>query len=68
VAVASDFNVGSQLGFAKVHHKITPKGKSGGGLGLGQLIYILEFPYNISATALLALAVLLVSLNVIYII
>jgi len=31
--------------------KITPTGKSGGGLGLGELPKILRFPYNISATA-----------------
>ena len=29
----------------KAHHKITFRGKSGGGLGLGE-----GFPYNISAT------------------
>jgi len=46
-----DFEFGTQLGFAKVHHKITPRGKSGGGLGLGELVKILGFPYDISATA-----------------
>jgi len=30
-----DFNFGTQLGFAKAHHKITPIGQSGCGLGLG---------------------------------
>jgi len=34
-AKASDFKYGTQLGFAKARHKITPRGKSGGGLGLG---------------------------------
>jgi len=37
MAEASDFKVGTQLGFAKAHHKITPKGKCGGGPGLGEL-------------------------------
>jgi len=30
---------------------MTPRGKNGGGLGPGKLPKILEFPYNISATA-----------------
>ena len=34
---ASDFKFGTQLGFAKAHHKITPSGKHGGGLGSGEL-------------------------------
>jgi len=50
-AEASDFKFGTQLGFAKAHHKITPRGKSGHGLGLRVLPKILGFPYNISATA-----------------
>ena len=50
-AEASDFKFGTQLEFAKAHHKITPRGKSGHGLGLGELPNILGFPYNISATA-----------------
>jgi len=50
-AEASDFKFGTQLGFAKAHHKITPRGKSGGGLGLGELLKISGFPYNIFATA-----------------
>jgi len=33
MAEASDFKFGTQLGFAKAHHKITPRGKSGGVLG-----------------------------------
>jgi len=36
---------------AKAHHKITPKGKSGCGLGMWELPKILGFPYNISARA-----------------
>jgi len=32
---ASDFKFGTQLEFAKAHHKITPIGKRGHGLGLG---------------------------------
>ena len=43
---AREFKFGTQLGFAKAHHK-----KSGGGLGLRELLKILGFPYNISATA-----------------
>jgi len=35
MAEASDFIFGTQLGFAKSHHKITPRGISGHGLGLG---------------------------------
>ena len=50
-AEPSDFNFGIRLGFAKAHHKITPRGKSGHGLGLGELPKILGFPYNIFATA-----------------
>jgi len=48
---ASDFKFGMQLRFAKAHHAITPRGKSGHGLGLGELPKILGFPYNIFATA-----------------
>ena len=43
-AEASDFKSGTQLGFAKARDKITPSGKSGGGLGLGQLPKILDSP------------------------
>jgi len=50
-AEASDFKFGMQLGFAKAHHKITPREKSGRGPGLGKLLKILVFPFNISATA-----------------
>ena len=51
MAEASDLKFGTQLGFAKAHHKITLRGKSGHGLGLGELPKILGFSYNISATA-----------------
>jgi len=47
-AEASYFKFGTQLGFAKGHHKITP---SGHGPGVGKIPQILEFPFNISATA-----------------
>jgi len=50
-AEASDFKFGTLLGFAKAHHKVTPRGKSVRGPGLGKLPNILGFPYNISATA-----------------
>jgi len=33
----SDFKFGMLLGFAKVYYKITSRGKSGHGLGLGEL-------------------------------
>jgi len=48
-AEANDFKFGTQLTFAKA--PITPRGKSGGGFELGELLKILGFPYNISATA-----------------
>jgi len=35
MAEASQFKFGVQLGFAKAHHKITPRGNSGHGPGLG---------------------------------
>jgi len=41
---ASDFKFGTQLGFAEAHHQITPIGKSGHGLGLGELPKIWGFP------------------------
>jgi len=39
-----DFKFGTQLGFAKAHRKNTPRGKSGGDLGLGELPKILGSP------------------------
>ena len=46
---ASDFKFGMQLGFDKVHQKISLE-KSGCGSGLGELPEFLGFPFNISAT------------------
>jgi len=51
MAEASEFKFDMSLGFAKCHHKITSKGKTGRGPGLGKLPTILESPFNISATA-----------------
>jgi len=39
-AEASDFKFGMQLGFAKAHHKITPRRKEGRGPKLGELTKI----------------------------
>ena len=50
-AGVSDFKFGSQLGFAKAHHKITRKRKSGHGPGLGKLPKIWGFPFNIYTLA-----------------
>jgi len=36
-----------QLGFAKAHHKITRRRKDGHGPGLGELLKICGFPFNI---------------------
>jgi len=33
----SDYKFGAQLGFAKIHHKITHTRKGGRGAGLGEL-------------------------------
>jgi len=38
MAEASNVKFGKQLGFAKAHHKILPKRKSGRGHGLGELL------------------------------
>jgi len=52
---ASDFKFGMQLEFAKAHHQIPSSNptrrKSRRGLGQREIPKILEFPYNISATA-----------------
>jgi len=37
MAEANDFRFGTQLEFAKVHHKIVQRAKSGRGLGLWKL-------------------------------
>ena len=47
---ASDFNFGMQLRLAKAHHQI-PLEKSGCGLGLGEVLEIWGFPFNVSRTA-----------------
>jgi len=49
-AEASSFKFGTQLGFAKAHHKITPRGKIVHGPGPEVLPLILEFLSNISTT------------------
>ena len=43
-AEPSDFKFGVRLGFAKAHHKITPRGKTEHGLGLGELPNFWGFP------------------------
>ena len=48
---ASDFKFGTHLGFAKAHHKITPREKSEHGPGLGELPKIWESPFNIYTVA-----------------
>ena len=48
-AKASDFKFGTQLGFVKANHKITPREKSG--LGLGKLPKFGGVPFNIYAMA-----------------
>ena len=50
-AEASDIKFGTQLGVDEGHYKITPREKSGRGLGLGKLSKILGFPFNICETA-----------------
>ena len=48
---ANDFKLGAQLGFAKVHHKITRRRKGGRGPGLRELPNIWGFPFNIYTMA-----------------
>ena len=43
-AEASDFKFGTQLGFAKAHQKITPRGKNGRDTGLGEFPKIFAPP------------------------
>jgi len=45
---ASDFKFGAQLGFAEAHHKITRRRKD---TGLGELLKILRFHFNINTMA-----------------
>jgi len=47
MAEASDFKFGTQLEFAKAHHKITPIGETGHGHVLGKLPKLLRFHFNI---------------------
>jgi len=51
MAQASDFKFGTQLEFAKGLYKITPIGKSGHGLVLGELPKNLWFHFNICTMA-----------------
>jgi len=51
MAEARDFKFGIQLGFAKTHHKITTKGKSGHSLGQGELPKNLGFHFNVYTMA-----------------
>jgi len=51
IAEDRDFKFGTQLGFAKAHHKITPVGKSGHGLGLRELPKVLRFHFDIDTMA-----------------
>ena len=50
-AEANDFEFSMQFGFAKPYNKITNRGKSTRGHGLGELRKFLGSPFNISATA-----------------
>jgi len=50
-AGASAVKFDAQLGFAKVHHKITLRWKGGYGPGLGKLPKICGFPFNICTIA-----------------
>jgi len=50
-AEASDSKFVTQLEFAKVHHKIAPRGKSGHSLGLVELPKIFRFHFNINTMA-----------------
>ena len=55
---ASDLKFGKLLGFAKAHHKITPREKSGRGWPWDrEAPKYLGFPINISATAALSSSV-----------
>jgi len=49
--MASDFEFGMQLGFAKDHHKITCRRKGGRGPGLEELPKSSGFPFNIYTMA-----------------
>ena len=51
MAEARHFKFGTQFGFAKAHHKITPIGKSGHSRGPGELPEILWCHLNIYTMA-----------------
>jgi len=51
-AEAKDFKFGTQFGFAKAHHKTTPRGKVVW-LWVRETPIYLGFPFNITATAAL---------------
>ena len=51
MAEAGDFKFGTQLGFAKAHHKITRRRKDGRGPGLSKLPKILWFHFYTVAEA-----------------
>ena len=51
IAKASDFKFGTQLGFAKAHHKITRRRKGGLGAELVDLPKIWGFPFYIYTMA-----------------
>jgi len=51
MAEASDLKIGTQLWFAKAHHKIPHRRKSGRGPGLGELPKISGFFFNICAAS-----------------
>jgi len=51
MAEATHFKFGIQLGFTQLRHEITPRGKNGHGLGLGELPKILRFHFNIYTMA-----------------
>jgi len=45
----SDFKIGRLVGFAKAHHKITPRRTTGRGSAIGKLSKIWGLPFNIYA-------------------
>ena len=51
VQVIRNCRVGVVLGFVKAHHKITRRRKGGHGPGLGELLKIWRFPFNIYTVA-----------------
>ena len=53
-AEGSNFKFGIQLQFAKAHHKTMPRGKKWAWPWAREAPKYLEFPFNISATAMLS--------------